>query len=153
MPVLSWVSPLSWLTRGGGLTLPPGLWVMHRAQTYVTLLIVSRNSFPVKSRKTIINIASLPREFYSPLTIFHWSETYEQFLIYVPPAIRSLSPSLSVSQFSLEVKYPSIMLEGVRDGARTVWLWASGLLPLLPHLPCGFLGNFENFPFGACGSE
>lgn len=86
----------------------------------MTLLIVSRNSFPVKSRKTIINIASLPREFYSPLTIFHWSETYEQFLIYVPPAIRSLSPSLSVSQFSLEVKYPSIMLEGVRDGARTV---------------------------------
>ena len=38
-------------------------------------------------------------------------------------------------------------------GSKPFHLWASGLLSLLPDLPCNFLVNFENFPFGAPGSE
>ena len=85
------------------------------------LLVVSRNSFPVKSRKTIISIASLPRwrEFYSPLIIFHWSERFMSnfWSMCHQPSIPSVAP-LPISQFSLEVKYLSKMLEGVSDGTR-----------------------------------
>ena len=70
----SHIAGLGW--RGGGLTLPPGLWVVQRARAQVTLLIVSRSPFPVKTWKTTIGIASLPRwrESCSPLVIFQWSE-------------------------------------------------------------------------------
>ena len=93
----SHIAGLGW--RGEGLTLPPGLWVVQRAQPRVTLWIVSRSPFPVKTWKTAMGIASLPRwrESCRPLVIFQWLEKAMScfWSLCHQPSVPFISPSVS----------------------------------------------------------
>ena len=119
-------SPMSlyWANKKGSLGVAS--WVMGgaKAHAWVILLIVSGSPFPVKSQKTIVDIASLRiwRESCSPLIISHWSEGGMSTFRSIWPSHLSvpLVPPLSRAQVSLEVEYLGIMLEGIRDGIKAI---------------------------------
>ena len=119
-------SPMSlyWANKKGSLGVAS--WVMGgaKAHAWVTLLIVSGSPFPVKSQKTIVDIASLPiwRESCSPLIISHWSEGGMSIFWSIWPSHLSvpLVPPLSCAQVSSEVEYLGIILEGIRDGIKSI---------------------------------